>query len=166
MPSREELWEVLKRSGAETRDTMTKRANLLLIGEGYGQTKINAALKWSCPTISLPMAEYLGLLDPQGNSLLVDPQLKGLLPELLVTHAFLCELLYGQFVRLSGQSDPRATAVLGAFYQLSAGLAELLRIAWGDTDGGSADTSEGLDDLLRSLEVVRAEAEEPLRAGG
>lgn len=155
MPSREELWNMLREQGASTSDSVSKRTSCLVVGEGYGQTKIQKAIKHSIPTISLPMFEYLNLLNHKGTFAL-DPQLKETLPLLLINHAFICELLYAQYLRhvRLGATD-NATRTLGTFYQLVAGLDELLRIAWRDVPGTDTSTSDELGELLLRLDAVR-----------
>jgi hypothetical protein len=160
MMGREELWDILRSNGASVRDTMSRRISCLLVGTGYGETKISHARKHGIPTISLPMADYLGLLQTRQT---IDTNLPAdLVSEIIIQTAFLCEVLYAKSLdagRIPRERTPEQQRALGRFYMLTVGLERLLqntRRVYHEPCTGNAlgDTFS----VLSTVDSVRSEA--------
>jgi hypothetical protein len=160
MISREELWDILRSNGASVRDTMSRRVSCLLVGTGYGETKISHARKHGIPTISLPMAEYLDLLQEHGR---LDTKIPAdVLAQVILNTAFLCEVLYAKSLdagRIPRERSSEQQRALGRFYMLAIGLERLLQESRNVYDvGGSRIAFETTSELLPTVDSVRSEA--------
>jgi hypothetical protein len=160
MISREELWDILRSNGASVRDTMSRRVSCLLVGTGYGETKISHARKHGIPTISLPMAQYLDLLEQHGR---LDTEIPAdILAQVILNTAFLCEVLYAKSLDSGGiprERNSEQQRALGRFYMLAVGLERLLqntrRVYHGPCTGDAlGDTFS----VLPTVDSVRLEA--------
>jgi hypothetical protein len=167
MPTREELWEILRSNGASIRDSMSKNVSCLLVGTGYGETKIAHARKHGIPTISLPMAEYLGLLTSYGSNTGLIPS--DILSQLILQTAFLCEVLYAKSLdsgRIPTKRSPEQRRALGRFYMLAAGLERLLQSTFVFRDDGHTRISfETAGELLPTVDQARSNATTSNSAG-
>jgi hypothetical protein len=160
MISRGELWEILQSNGASVRDSMSKNVSCLLVGTGYGETKIAHARKHGIPTISLPMAECLGLLYTHNRVLPSMPT--DVVAQLILQTAFLCEVLYAKSLdsgRIPTKRSPEQRRALGRFYMLAAGLERLLQSTFiVDDDEHARISFETAGELLPTVDQTRSNA--------
>jgi hypothetical protein len=156
MPSREELWDSLQSNGAYVKDSMSRNVSMLLVGTGYGETKITHARKNGIYTCSLPMFDWLGLLEDLGESNL-PKELQPIVSDLILNITFCCELLYGHSLG-TGQRVARGKhhqLLLGRLHMLAAGLERLLQDAYGGRErGDNGETFEVTGESLFSSESI------------
>lgn len=155
---REELWDLLRQNGADVKDTMSRNVSMLLVGTGYGETKITHARKHGIYTCTLPMFDWLGLLDELGESTL-PKELQPIVSDLILNITFCCELMYGHSL---GTREPADRAnhqllLLGRLHMLAAGLERLLQDAYGRRErGDNGEVFEVTGALMFDFESVRA----------
>ena len=131
MPTREELLNQLARLGAQTRDSVTSKTSILIIGEDYGTTKLERARQLGVQTISWPMFCALGIGEADG-----DYKLRDVPPEIariiIIQLAIAAESAYAISIAKRSRRHFRTAA------RLIAGANELLRISWEPTAGDRA----------------------------
>jgi hypothetical protein len=120
------LW--LHNLGAKTTGSVSAKTNVVIVGENPGDNKIEAAHKKGIPTLSWPMAAYLGILDARGKYRW--PHIpKDITAEVIISMATIIEELYVKGVR---NDSPRH---LRAFIHATNALRALLLLAHGESRG-------------------------------
>lgn len=120
------LW--LHRLGAKTTSSVSAKTDLLIVGENPGDNKIEAAHKRGVPTLSWPIAVYLGIFDLRGKYKW--PQIPvDIVAEIIISMSTIIEELYVKGVR---NDSPRH---LRAFIHATNALRALLLAAYGESRG-------------------------------
>lgn len=162
MPTRGELWSLIHQNGGQTRDTMAKSVEMLLVGTGYGKTKLDYARKKGMLTCSLSMWDQLGMFQEYGEWSFEDTSLREVVAELILQITFLCEVLYAHSVGAREPSDrtPEQLHYLGRMFMLSAGVERLLQDAFeGCDDRDNGDASPISITIVHTTDEARASLE-------
>ncbi len=120
------LW--IHNLGGRTTGSVSAKTSLVLVGENPGDNKIEAAHKKGVPTLSWPMAVYLGIFDARSEYKW--PQIpKDIIAEVIINMATIVEELYARGVR---NDSPRH---LRAFIHATNALRALLLLTHGKSRG-------------------------------
>jgi len=112
--------------GARTKNHVSSKTDVLIVGTGAGQNKMEAAYKHGIPMISWPMCVYLGLADKREDYLLEVPAEE--LSTFIINLAFLTDLIYAKIA-----TNADATVYREIFRGLSLGTSAILQSAWRDS---------------------------------
>lgn len=118
-----EAWQRwIESLGGELADRVTKRTDLLLVGEEPGVNKIERARQLGIPMLNLTLSVYLGLFDKRSGA--PPCPISDIIAEVSIQIALTAEELYAQ----ARAGDPDAGYAFG--YARST-LQHLLQTTWG-----------------------------------
>lgn len=120
--TRDQWQKWIESLGGELAERVTKRTDVLLVGDEPGAAKIEKARATGVPTLNISIAEHLGLFDKRSGA--PPCPIGDIIAQTSLQMALVAEELYAQ--NLAGDPD-----AWHAFGHAGEALRELLQTAWG-----------------------------------